>query len=185
MVNQGTVLGTVRWYGGRVQRYGIGRYSSTVYGGTVQRCDGAVGMMVRYDVYSLRWLVYDECSVHKAGKWRSIQVCKSTLPSYLRTLYAHSATVPSVPYKCTVPTSIVDHRKVFGVRRCILVFVPQKPYDDLRCSWVRCIGTVQWTVVPSYGDPLCIHGTETWSCPTLICIVPIGPCTSGREPVQM
>ena len=40
MVNQGTVLGTVRWYGGRVQRYGIGRYSGMVYGGRVQRCHG-------------------------------------------------------------------------------------------------------------------------------------------------
>ena len=43
MVNQGTVLGTVRWYGGRVQRYGIGWDSGAVYGDTGQRCDGAMG----------------------------------------------------------------------------------------------------------------------------------------------
>ena len=49
----------------------------------------------------------------------------------------------TAPYQCTVPTSIVDHRKVFGVRILKYIFVPQKPYDDLRCSWVRCICTVR------------------------------------------
>ena len=49
----------------------------------------------------------------------------------------------TAPYQCTVPTSIVDHRRVFGVRILKYIFVPQKPYDDLRCSWVRCICTVR------------------------------------------